>query len=277
MKDLFEYLNYHSFLEDFVATKKSEKEWFSIRYFAEKIGVDQANLVRVFQGKRHLSVAAVERMVAYLELDGRRADYLRCLVTFNKCKTDAKARACFDKLMALVAPEAKVLEPRQYEFYRKWYHTAVYNLMDCYDFRGDFDALANQLNPVITTTQARESMELLLQLGVLQKRADGRFVQTHSIISSGDAWRSFAVHTFQEATLKLALHSLENHPRQVRDFSTMSMSIAEKDLEVIRELTREYRKSVLKVVQDSNPADSVYHLNIQLFPMSKVSTKTGSK
>jgi len=269
MKDLFEYHSYHAFLEDFVQAKKTEKEWFSLRYFADKIGVDQGNLVRVFQGKRHLSPAAVDRLVSYLDLDGRRADYLRVLVQFNKSKTDAKARQQFDKMMQIAAPDARILEPQQYEFYRKWQHTAIYNLMDCFDYRGDDEALARQLDPVITAAQAKESIELLIRLNLVKKRADGRFVQTHNMISSGEEWRSFAVHTFQENTLKLALHSLENHPRNVRDFSTMSMSIAGKDLEKIRELTREYRKSVLKVVRESNPADTVYHLNIQLFPMSK--------
>jgi len=250
MKDLFEYHSYHAFLEDFVQAKKTEKEWFSLRYFADKIGVDQGNLVRVFQGKRHLSPAAVDRLVSYLDLDGRRADYLRVLVQFNKSKTDAKARQQFDKMMQIAAPDARILEPQQYEFYRKWQHTAIYNLMDCFDYRGDDEALARQLDPVITAAQAKESIELLIRLNLVKKRADGRFVQTHNM-------------------MKLALHSLENHPRNVRDFSTMSMSIAGKDLEKIRELTREYRKSVLKVVRESNPADTVYHLNIQLFPMSK--------
>ena len=269
MKDLFEYHSYHAFLEDFLQSKKSEKGWFSLRYFADKIGVDQGNLVRVFQGKRHLSSAAVERLVAYLDLDGRRADYLRALVAFNKAKSDAKARACFDRMMQVAAPNAQVLGPQQYEFYRKWQHTAIYNLMDCNDFRGDHEALARMLTPSITAVQARESVDLLMHLGLVVQRADGRFVQTHNLITSGESWRSFAVHKFQEETLKLALHSLEHHPRAVRDFSTMSMSIAEKDLEKIRELTKDYRNSVLKVVSESNPADSVYHLNIQLFPMSK--------
>jgi len=275
MKDLLEYLSYHTYLEDFVAAKKTEKEWFSLRYFAEKIGVDQGNLVRVFQGKRHLSPAAVERLVAYMDLDGRRADYLRKLVLFNKAKTDAKARQLFDQLMQLAAPDAQILEPHQYEFYRKWYHTALYNLMDCYEFRGDFEALAVKLDPAITVIQARESMELLQKLKLVQPRGDGRYVQTHNLITSGEAWRSFAVHTFQENTLKLALHSLEHHHRQVRDFSTLTMSIASKDLEKVRELTKEYRKAILKLVQESNPADSVYQLNIQLFPMTRV--KGGSK
>ncbi|HSQ42838.1 MAG TPA: TIGR02147 family protein [Fibrobacteraceae bacterium] len=277
MKDLLEYHSYHTFLEDFVAAKKAEKEWFSLRYFAEKIGMDQGNLVRIFQGKRHLSTAAVERLIAYLDLDGRRADYLRTLVVFNKSKSDAKARAAFDKLMAIAAPEAKVLEPQQFEFYRKWYHTAIYNLMDCFVFRGDDEALAQQLNPAITAIQAKESIALLLQLGLIRRRGDGRYVQTHNLITSGESWRSYAVHTYQEATLKLALHSLENHPRNIRDFSTLSMSIASKDLEKVRELTREYRSSILNVVQESNPADAVYQLNIQLFPMTKVSWKGGSR
>ena len=218
MKDLFEYHSYHSFLDDFLSAKKAEKEWFSLRYFADKIGVDQGNLVRVFQGKRHLSTPAVERLVSYLDFDGRRADYFKALVLFNKAKTDSKARLFFERMMLLAAPEARILEPQQFEFYRKWQHTAIYNLMDCYEFRSDYESLARQLDPIITPSQAKESIELLTRLGLVQQRPDGRVVQTHNMITSGEEWRSYAVHTFQENTLKLALHSLEHHPRALRDF-----------------------------------------------------------
>lgn len=276
MQDLFEYLSYHRFLEDFLATKRSEKEWFSLRWFATKIGVDQGNLVRVFQGKRHLSDAAVQRLVEYLDLDGRRADYLRTLVQFNKTRSDTKARQLFEQLMAIAAPDAKVLAPQQYEFYRKWYHTAIYNLMDYYDFRGDYEALSKQIDPAITLTQARESVALLLRLGLLRKRSDGRFIQTHNLISSGEEWRSMAVHSFQDETLKLALHSLDKHPRDVRDFSTLTMSLAAHDLEKVRTLIQDFRRSLLKLVQESNPADSIYHLNLHFFPMTKVRTRSPS-
>lgn len=270
MNDLFEYLSYHRFLEDYLTAKRAEKEWFSLRWFAQRIEVDQGNPVRVFQGKRHLSDAAVDRLVAFLDLDGRRAEYLRTLVQFNKARTDAKARVLFDQLMAIAAPEAKVLAPKQYEFYRKWYHTAVYNLMDYYDFRGNFEELAKLTDPPLTVPQAKESVELLLRLGLLSVRSDGRHVQTHDLISSGSEWRSLAVQAFQEETLRLAMHSLEHHPRASRDFSTLTMSLAGKDLEKVRGLMVEFRKSLLKIVQESEPADSVYHLNMHFFPMTRL-------
>lgn len=269
MKDLLAYHSYHTFLEDLVAERKSQKDWFSLRWFAQQIGMDQGNLVKVFQGQRHISPAVVDRLVEYLELDPRRADYLRELVAFGKARTEAKSREHFDRMMSIAEPAQITLEPQQYEYYRHWFHSAVYALLDCVDFRGDFVALAKMIDPPITPVQAKASIDLLLQLELIRKQSDGRYVQTHQSLTSGESWRSMAVHAFQKGTLQLALHSLESHPRDVRDFSTLTMSLSHKDLDKVRDLIRQFRESVVKVVQESEPADRVYQMNLQLFPMAQ--------
>ena len=73
----------------------------------------------------------------------------------------------------------------------------------------------------------------------------------------------------QEETAKLALHSLNSHHKNIRDISTLSITLSKMGLQQLKEITREYRKSIVKVVNDDNKADQVYQVNIQIFPMSR--------
>ena len=111
--------------------------------------------------------------------------------------------------------------------------------------------------------------KLLEKLLLIRKEKDGRYVQSEKLISTGQRWHSVAIQTFQEETLKLAISSLSNHPKNVRDISTLTMSLGKPEMEAIRELSKQYRKSIIKVISESGPGDSVYQLNMQFFPLTK--------
>jgi len=269
MAPLFEYFDYQQFLRDYIELRKKDSSWFSYRFLASKLNLDHSNLIKILLGKRHASKQNVESLVQFLKFNQREAEYFRTLVQFNKSKNDAKSRDLLEKLLSIKNITLKKLEPHQYEYYRNWYHSAIYSLLDFYEFKGDFAALATELDPAITVKQARESVVLLLKLGLIKKGEDGRYVQAEKTITSGQNWHSYAIQRFQEESINLALQSLQHQPRTVRDISTLTMTITKDDMEAIREITEQYRKSIIKVVSESGKGDTVYQLNIQLFPMSK--------
>lgn len=269
MINVYEYFDYQHFLGDYIASRKKEKSWFSYRYFASKLSMDHSNLIKIVMGKRHASQTNVAAIAEELKFNPKEAEYFKTLVEFNKTKNQAKTRLLFEKLIAIKNISLKKLEPNQYDYYRHWYHTAIYSLLDYYEFQDDYAALSAELNPPITVKQARESVALLEKLRLIRKNGDGRYVQTEKMITTGERWHSVAIQTFQEETLKLAISSLSQHPKNVRDISTLTMSLAKPDMEAIRELSEQYRKSIIKVINESGPGDSVYQLNVQLFPLTK--------
>jgi uncharacterized protein (TIGR02147 family) len=269
MISIFDYFDYQLFLNDYIESRKKEKTWFSFRFLAAKLSMDHSNLIKILQGKRHASKKNVAAITDLLKFNPKEAEYFKTLVEFNKTKNQARTRLLFEKLAAIKNISLKKLEPNQYDYYRHWYHCAVYSLLDYYEFRDDYAALAAQLNPPVTVKQARETIELLEKLRLIRKEKDGRYVQSEKLISTGQRWHSVAIQTFQEETLKLAIESLSRHPKNVRDISTLTMSLGKPEMEAIRELTEQYRKSIIKVVSESGPGDSVYQLNVQFFPMTK--------
>lgn len=269
MIDLFDYTDYCTFLKDFYAERKKKFSFFSYRFLGQKVGIDPGNLVKILQGKRHLSAANMKRFTRYAQFSARETKYFETLVQFKKAKKEKDNKILFQKLMDLQRTDPYRVQPLQYEFYSQYYHTAILALLSFIDFTGDYKALAPLIKPPISVKQAKESVKLLLKLDLIRKDSSGRFVLTNNIISTGSGWRSLAIHSFQEQCLKLAREALANCPAKERDISTVTIAIAPEDLEEIKRITSEYRQTILQIAAASDNADRVFQLSINLFPLSE--------
>jgi uncharacterized protein (TIGR02147 family) len=69
--------------------------------------------------------------------------------------------------------------------------------------------------------------------------------------------------------MQLAVQSLNRHPPEERNISTVTVTIAEKKLDQINQIIAQFRESLLKVARDETEPDKVYQLNIQFFPLTK--------
>lgn len=269
MKPIKEYLEYRVFLKDFYLHKKQESPVFSLRYMGSRVSVDPSHLLKIFQLQRHIGNRLIDPFIVHCGLKGTDAEYFSNLVRFNKAKTDSDKRTYYEKLIVLKGVNAQALKKNQHEFYTKWYYSAILTLLDYYSFRDDYAALAKKLSPPITMTKARKSIRLLSDLGMIHKNGSGNWELTHQIITTGEQCGSSAIKAFQEETMQLAIESLHQHPAQIRNISTVTVTIAESKLDQINQIIAQFRESLLKVARDETEPDKVYQLNIQFFPLTK--------
>jgi len=273
MPEVLQYRDYRQFLMDFLSERKQKQNWYSVRYFAEKVGMDHGNLVRVLQGKRNLPEKNIAAALETMQLRGRRAEFFRLLVLYQRCKDPDKAADLLERLLSLSGQTKMQLEARQFEFYRTWYHNAVYHLVGCLDGHISPERISKMLTPPVNVTQVQKSLKLLQEIGLIERGMDGELVQTTNSLTTGKEWQSTIIHSYQSSMVEMARNSLQKHPRSYRDFSTLTMGLAEEDLGQIKEILKKARQEISKVVQESEPADSVYHLNLQMFPLAFVNKK----
>lgn len=267
MKRIFEYFDYQKFLRDYYEEERKEKSFMSFRYLGNHMNLDPGFLLKVIQGKHHLAKRSIAPVCKYFKFSERERHYFEVLVSYNKAKTPSDIKLYFERLMTLKEPESRSLEEWQYAFYQKWYHSAVHALLYIYRFSGDYKALASVLTPTITATQAKESIDLLIMIGLVKRGEDGIYRPTDNFITSGQRWQSAAIHNFQKETIKLSAQSLDIHPKELRDISTVTVSLSSKDLPEIRERIRQLRKSILSLENDYKP-DTVFQINIQVIPVT---------
>jgi uncharacterized protein (TIGR02147 family) len=268
MLNLFDYLDYREFLRDYYREKKREKPFFSYRFIGNRVGMDSSYVIKILQGNLHLSTKKIDNFIKLLELDECEAEYFETLVHFCKAKTERQRKLCFDRLFKVSSVKAMRIEPHQYEFFRKWYYSAVWSLIECAPFNGDYRTLAEKCAPAITVWDAKRAIRLLEKLKLISKEDDGTYHATNLNLTTGQKWYSYAVESYQREMLRLAGESIERFGKQARDISTVTLNIDEKALPEIQEHIRQFRSSLIKMVNNYGGRERVYQLNVQLFPLS---------
>jgi uncharacterized protein (TIGR02147 family) len=268
MKSIKEYLEYRDYLKDFFEAKKEINPHYSYRVMGKRLGIDASHLVKIFQKQRHIGAPLIDILIEYCEFKDRDALYFSTLVHFNKAKSDHDTKVYYEKLLELKGISSYSLEKSQYEFYAKWYYSAILTLLEFYPFMDDYKALSQKVCPAITEAQAKRSIVLLEQLELIKRKDDGFYGLTNKIVTTGDHCRSIVVRAYQEETIKLAAEALSRHPREKRNISTVTITISEKNLDVINGMIKEFREALLKFAEAEKNPDLVYQLNVQLFPVS---------
>ena len=244
MPDLFSYSDYRRFLKDYYAAKKAQDPKFSHRYFSLKV-------------------------VKALKLKKDEEEYFISLVEFNQAKSVEEKNRHFEKMAAMAKPKVKLLEARQYEYFKHWHYAALRELLAFHKFRGDYVELARMLSPAITPAQARKGIKLLLDLGLAEAGPDGVIRPTEVLLGTGKPLSSQEVANFQLATLALAQTALDRFPAAERDFSTLTLPLSREDLPRAKSAIRTLRAYLLSLSENNRKANRVFQCNFQVFPLSR--------
>lgn len=267
MKPIFEYTDYREWIRDAFDDFKQRKTVISWRYMAMKLGADPGNLLRVSQGKIHLTLSLVKPMAEFFELDEKETAYWTELVCFGRAKTDAEALNHYEKMQVLKGIPLKRLAKKELEFYRHWYCNSIRSIIGICKFKDDYEGLAESCTPPISVDEAKSAVKLLYDLNMISRDRDGYWKVNDTFVSTGGNWRSEAVRTFQKETIRLAGESLERHNPPQRDISTVTMTFNMDDIALIREKIKEFRSELLRMSQEGSGDDTVFQLNVQLFPI----------
>ncbi|MBO7059580.1 MAG: TIGR02147 family protein [Fibrobacter sp.] len=270
MKPIFEYTDYREWIRDAFEDFKKRKSVVSWRYMAMKLDADPGNLLRVSQSKIHLSVNLIKPMAEFFGLDEKETAYWTELVHFGRAKTDSEALNHYEKMQMLKGIPLKRLAKKELEFYRHWYYNAIRSIIGICKFKDDYEGLAESCTPAITVEQAKEAVQLLYDLNMISTDRDGFWKVNDTFVSTGGNWRSEAVRAFQKETIRLAGESLERHAPPLRDISTVTMTFNMDDIALIREKIKEFRSELLRLSQEGTGDNTVFQLNIQLFPLGFV-------
>lgn len=277
MDSLYETEDYRAWLKARYEERKRSNAHFSYRFMAQRIDMDPGQLVKVLQGRLHLSENHLGAVARLFGLDVRAERYLFALVRFGKAVRKEEVESRWEELQSLREVQAKELAQDQYEFYASWIPTALRGLLSLNEADQSVAGLARRLQPQPTDAEVERALDLLERLGLVTRTDEGRIQITDKHIRTGDLWKEKTVRAFQGETLRLAEQSLEKIPPRRRDITTLTLTLAEKDITFLRERAAEFRRDLIRLAEESDPADSVYQVNIQIFPFTAVSDRPPRK
>jgi uncharacterized protein (TIGR02147 family) len=276
--DIFRYLDFRKYLEDFRKARKATDPGFSHAYICHRLGQrnSKSYFSNVVKGGKTVTPEFTNRFIDLLGLEADEAGYFRVLVNYNQTYNPKEKEYYLDQLMQHAATQNRLISKNEYAFYTEWYHSVIRAILDIYDFKNDYAALAKIVVPPINATEARKSIRLLESLKLIARDKNGFFRPTDRTVRTDDHVRDDLIVQYQIKCLDIAKMTILSKPDQPHDVSTNILSISEEGLKKIQKRLLKFRQEVRALIHnDMNKADRVYQLDIQLLPGCKVKAVHG--
>lgn len=268
---VFEYSDYRKFLRDFYEKEKSKDKKFTYRYLAQKVGFKSAgHFTQILKGKANISITLIERFARAFKLRKRESEYFCSMVLFNQAKRHEDKKFYFEKLASFKEAAIKIVDAKQFEFYDKWYYSAIRELLDFFPCDGsNCEQVAKMITPSITPNKVKKSLSLLKELHLIQKDEEGYYRKVDSVISTGYEAQALAISNFAINTMELAKEAIDRFPKKERNLSWMTINVSEEGFEDIQEKLRAFRRSALEIAKKDKKSNRVYQFNFQVYPLSR--------
>jgi uncharacterized protein (TIGR02147 family) len=270
MQHFFEYLDYRILLKELLAEKKKKESWFSYRMFSKRIGISSSGFLSlVLSGKRNISQDLAIKICSKLKLTKNESTYFLTLVRYTQASSVKEKEYAFEELISFKKEKIISLSDDQREFYNNWYYSAIRELVAVTEISDkNLRAVADRLTPKIKVFEVKESVALLLRLGLIKKDKKGIYRRSDSLITSSNTTiPSSYFHKYQSDMMNLAGNALHFIPKKERDISTVTLSTNQNGMDLIKKRIEQCRREIMVIARQSNYPDRILQLNIQFFPL----------
>ena len=219
-----EYNSYRLYVRDYYAERK-DRSGFTWRDFAKAAGYSSPVFLKlVCAGKSNLSDVGVARVASAMGLVGVDLQYFRLLVAFDQEKESEAKKKVYAEMRKLARENSVALVGEdQYDYYDNWINPVLREVAPM--LPGATPAkIADKILFDVDTSRVKKSLGILQKTELLQKNAEGNYVQGNKAISTGCLeTASLAIRDMHRQMGELAVQSLDEVPVNLRDISGMTI------------------------------------------------------
>jgi len=274
MINVYEYLDYRKFLQDFYSCKKNSNPLYSYAVLAKDAGISSRGLVKlIFDGKRNLSLKTIPKIIQGVKLGKAEGKYFFTLVRFNQAKNINEKNELYTQLLKFTGKKNVVaLAEEQYNIYSKWYYSAIYEMLNLKDYPSSTEELyvwiSKKLFGEINPKQAKEAISDLEKIKLISfSKSKGKYVPNNEYIENPGGKINFAAQMFHKKVIEKALNTFER-PLDEREISGLTLAIKAEDIPRAKTFIAEFTKNFNFDYCAHESADHVYQLNIQFYELT---------
>lgn len=269
--NLFNYFDYREYLHDYYLFHKRKNSAYSYRLFARKAKLGSPNYLKlVVDGKRRITDRTIYQFARGLGLSRDEEKYFRELVMYQEVSDPDSKDLHLRSLLKYQEKQRTpvLLSADKIKFLLDWHHAIIRELVVTKDFKEDPAWIAKRLGSKITESQARESIELLLRLQILERDAQGRLQQKEPLLTSSDEVPAHVIRSLHRTYLRKATNCIFSVPVERRELSGVVVSIPNQKIKEVKEELKEFRKKLNRKYGLEKEGDDVYFIGLYLFPFT---------
>jgi len=238
-------------LQKTFAERSRKNPQYSLRSFARSLDIDSSTLSAILRGKRPLTAKTASKLIDALDLGDPAKSKDLLLATVSP---GGQEKLSYDTLALEVA-----------EAISSWEHFAILAFLEIDGIRPTSRTIARRLLlPLGIVLEATHRLELI---GLVRKRGESWELTGKNMAMPAQVPNVALREALRQYMVK-SLESLEKTPVHRREMSGITMAVSSAKLPEARRMIQEFRRS-LSAFLENGPKDSVYRLNVELFPLTE--------
>ena len=214
-------------------------ERYSIRAFARYLQMDSSTLSRLLAGKKQVSEKKISQLCKKMGIQN---------------PLEQNENSDFESVDVDI-----------FTIIADWHHYAILDLVQIKSFKSDTKWIARKLN--IENHQAQAAIERLLRVGMLKKENDILLKAQSFYTNYKEGFTAAALKEYQRQIIQKALHAVDNCQQERKDITSITIAADSKKLSEAKDKIKIFRRELCSFLEDGEK-DSVYHLAMQLYPVT---------
>lgn len=264
----FKDLYFRHFLLRELELRQQDNSSYSTRAFARDLGTSSQMMSQILSGKNGISVSRAKVMAEKLHLSEKEKVLFVALVQARHHRDRSLRQSATETVKQILGDyEIKEISAEKYKEFLKWYFNPIILLVEMPGFKSDMQFISKKLNLDHKTTE--QAVQRLFEKGFLVVDEKGAWKRGEvNFTIKGDA-NTPEIRDYYVQFVEKAKKSITEIPVKERDISTTLINIDQSDLPDIQNEIRNFRQALMKkITSKTTPADQIYSLCIQFFPIT---------
>lgn len=265
--DIYQFTHFRKFLEEYQVARVQAEPNFTRTEICNLLGLEKSRsyFADVLRGKK-VSPRMVAKFIEILELDKKEAKYFETMVKLDQAKNDSARNSAMQELLKLHPNPQHILNEDAYEYWSRWYHSALFAILDAMDVTDDMAPVQKRIFPKVSLGKLKDSLALLERLGLARKNTDGFWKPICENINRGPFKNAEFFKQYQLQCFELSKQALMTPPKKPTVMSTLTFSISNKAYKKLEAELQEFKAKARRIIgEDKEKVDGVYQMNIHLF------------
>ena len=263
-------MDFRSVLSEELGFRRNENPSYSMRAFARDMGVNPSQMSEVLSGKTGLSSKKAIEIAKNLGLTTNEAKTFKAMVEVEHGRSPQiieNAKRILEENKH--SGNFKNLSMEGFKFISDWIYFPILSTMELDEYDGSIDFITKRMG--LKKEEIENAIKTLLKLDIIDLK-DSKFILSGEMFTTTHDIGSQALKKFHKQHLRKAMEALDQVSVEDRDITTMTMAIDKKKLPEAKELIRNFRRSLCKLLE-KDEKNEVYNLNIQLIPYTGLEQK----
>jgi uncharacterized protein (TIGR02147 family) len=269
--NIYEYSDYKKFLTDWREEEKRRNPGLTHEFLCTVLGQRNRSFYNdIEKGRKLIGAEVLDRLIKLFSLSAHEAKYFRALVGYGQPATYAEKEFWFEQIVEMNNTPKRIIDKNTFHYFKEWWHSTVRSALDTCTIKTNYSTLSKCLFDRITPKQAQSSIQLLSQLGLIEKNKDGYWKPTEKVITTGDNVKDECMRRYHLANHGILRQILEQDLPGTHDSTQLTVSVSQKGLGRIVNRIRQMRAEIISIAhKDEDSSDRVYQIAIHAYPISR--------